>query len=435
MPWPQILVLVLLIALNGFLVMAELAIVSSRASRLQKLAADGVRGAKTASALNADPSLFLSSVQIGITIVAILSGAYGERNLSPGLADLLHGSKAVGPYADTIASAIVVISIAYVTLVIGELAPKQLALANRERIACFVAPAMRVLTTIAKPIAEVMRISTSGLLSLVAMPPKEAAGITEDEVKTLIAEGTQAGVFEKAEQEMVERLFHLADRSVRSIMVPRPDVVWLDLTQSDNQIYERISKSGHSRFPVSRGEVDQTIGIVHAKMLLDQLHNTGSIKLEAALKTPLYVHESTNVLKLLEMFKSSVVHMAIVLDEHGTVQGIVTPTDILMGIAGEFPIEEADLGPSAVRREDGSWLLDAHMPVFEVERILDVRGLAVDDAEYTTLAGFVLSQLGHIPPVGESFVWKNWRFEVVDLDGRRIDKVLATDLTAPRKKA
>jgi putative hemolysin len=294
---------------------------------------------------------------------------------------------------------------------------------------------MRVLTTIAKPIAEVMRISTSGLLSLVAMPPKEAAGITEDEVKTLIAEGTQAGVFEKAEQEMVERLFHLADRSVRSIMVPRPDVVWLDLTQSDNQIYERISKSGHSRFPVSRGEVDQTIGIVHAKMLLDQLHNTGSIKLEAALKTPLYVHESTNVLKLLEMFKSSVVHMAIVLDEHGTVQGIVTPTDILMGIAGEFPIEEADLGPSAVRREDGSWLLDAHMPVFEVERILDVRGLAVDDAEYTTLAGFVLSQLGHIPPVGESFVWKNWRFEVVDLDGRRIDKVLATDLTAPRKKA
>ncbi len=429
MPWPQILVLILLIALNGFLVMAELAIVSSRASRLQKLAADGVRGAKAASVLNADPSMFLSSVQIGITIVAILSGAYGERTLSPGLADVLHGVKVIGPYADTIASAIVVISIAYVSLVIGELAPKQLALANRERIACHVAPAMRALTIVAKPIAEVLRLSTAGVLSLVAMPPKDGAGITEDEVRTLIAEGTQAGVFEKAEQEMVERLFHLADRSVRSIMVPRPDVVWLDLTQSDEQIYERIAQSGHSRFPVSRGEVDQTIGIVHAKMLLEQLHNTGSINLEAALKTPLYVHESTNVLKLLEMFKSSLVHMAIVLDEHGTVQGIVTPTDILMGIAGEFPEEEEDMGPSAVQREDGSWLLDAQMPVFEVERLLDVRGLAVDDAEYTTLAGFVLSQLGHIPPVGKSFVWKNWRFEVVDLDGRRIDKVLATDLT------
>ncbi len=430
MPWPQILVLVLLIALNGFLVMAELAIVSSRASRLQKLAADGVRGATAASALNADPNMFLSSVQIGITIVAILSGAYGERTLSPPLAELLYGIKLIGPYADTIASAIVVISIAYVSLVIGELAPKQLALANRERIACFVAPAMRLLTIVARPIAEVLRLSTAGVLSLVAMPSKDASGITEDEVKTLIAEGTQAGVFEKAEQEMVERLFHIADRSVRSIMVPRPDVVWLDLTQSDDQIYERISKSGHSRFPVSRGEVDQTIGIVNAKLLLDQLHNTGSINLEAALKTPLYVHESTNVLKLLEMFKSSLVHMAIVLDEHGTVQGIVTPTDILMGIAGEFPEEEADMGPSAVQREDRSWLLDAQMPVFEVERVLDVRGLAVDDAEYTTLAGFVLSQLGHIPPVGEFFVWKNWRFEVVDLDGRRIDKVLATDLTA-----
>ena len=176
---------------------------------------------------------------------------------------------------------------------------------------------------------------------------------------------------------------------------------------------------------MGRGDVDETIGVVHAKTLLDQLHTTGKINLEAAIKPPLYVHESTNVLKLLDMFKSSMAHMAIVLDEHGSVQGIVTPTDILTSIAGELPEAGADIEPGAHQREDGSWLLDAQMPVYEVERVLGVEGLAVDDAEYTTLAGFVLSQLGHIPPVGETFQWKNWRFEVVDLDGRRIDKVLA----------
>jgi putative hemolysin len=250
--------------------------------------------------------------------------------------------------------------------------------------------------------------------------------VTEEEVKSMIAEGTEAGVFEKAEQEIIERVLRVADRSVRSIMAPRPDIVWLDITESQACIYEDIAQSGHSRFPVCRGDVDEIVGVVHAKTLLDQLHNKGAIDLEAAIKMPLYVHESTKVLKLLDMFKSSLVHMAIVLDEHGSVQGIVTPTDILTGIAGDLPEEEADIGASAVQRDDGSWLLDGQTPVFEVEGILDVSGLGIDDAEYTTLAGFVLSQLGRIPAVGESFRWKNWRFEVVDLDGRRIDKVLAT---------
>ena len=241
----------------------------------------------------------------------------------------------------------------------------------------------------------------------------------------MIAEGTEAGVFEKAEQEIIEGVLRVADRSVRSIMVPRPSSVWLDITGGEADIYQDIAQSGHSRFPVCRGDVDETIGIVHAKTLLDQLHTMKSINLESAIKAPLYVHESTKVLKLLDMFKLSAVHMAIVLDEHGSVQGIVTPTDILTGIAGDIPQEEGDMEPSAVQREDGSWLLDAQMPVFEVERVLDLDGLAVDDAEYTTLAGFVLSQLGHIPSAGEKFTWRNWRFEVVDLDGRRIDKVLA----------
>jgi putative hemolysin len=207
-------------------------------------------------------------------------------------------------------------------------------------------------------------------------------------------------------------------------MVPRPDIVWLDLDDSPDEILKTIAESGHSRFPVARESVDEVVGVIHAKDLLEQFHRAGAIDLSAVLEQPLYVHESTKVLRLLEMFKASTVHMAIVLDEHGTVEGVVTPTDILTGIAGDFPEEEEE-GPSAIRRADGSWLLDAQMPVYEVEHVLALRGLAIDDAEYTTLAGFVLSQLGHIPGAGESFRWKDWQFEVVDMDGRRVDKVLA----------
>ncbi len=429
MPWPQLFVLLLLIALNGFLVMAEMAIVSSRPVRLQKFLNDGRRGADAAIALNADAARFLPSVQIGITVVAILSGAYGEVTLSPALAHALASASLFGTHAETAASAIVVSGIAYVSLVIGELVPKRFALANRERIACFVAPAMRLLATVATPVSLLLRWSTDAVLRLVRPALQAEPDVTEEEVKSMIAEGAEAGVFEKAEQEIIERVLKVADRSVRSIMAPRPDIVWLDITESTACILADIAKSGHSRFPVCRGDVDETVGVVHAKMLLDQLQTKGAIDLEAAIKAPLYVHESTKVLKLLDMFKSSAVHMAIVIDEHGTVQGIVTPTDILTGIAGELPEEEADQ-PSAVKREDGSWFIDGQMPVFEVERVLDVSGLAIDDAEYTTLAGFVLSELGHIPAVGERFRWKNWEFEVADLDGRRIDKVLATQAAA-----
>ncbi len=417
-------VLALLIALNGFLVMAEFAIVSCRPARLHKLVDDGKGGARTALALYSDSTRFLSSVQVGITIVAILSGAYGESVFSPQLAQVLLEVPLLKEHAATAASAIVVASIVYVSLVFGELVPKRLALENREGVACLVAPTMKALMYITSPIDVFLRWSTDGLLRFVLSRSERQPDVTEDEIKTMIAEGTEAGVFEKAEQEIIERLLRVADRSVRSIMQPRPDIVWLDITEDLELIYADIARSGHSRFPVCRGDVDETIGIVHAKTLLEQLHSHGKINLDAAIMAPLYVHESTTVLKLLEMFKSSPVHMAIVLDEHYSVQGIVTQTDILTGITGELPQAEAE-EPSATKRDDGSWLLDAQMPVFEVERVLDLEGLAADDADYTTLAGFVLFQLGHIPAVGETFQWKNWRFEVVDLDGRRIDKVLA----------
>jgi len=424
MPWTELLVLVFLILLNAFLVAAELAIVSSRPARLHKFVGDGRSGAIAAAALNADPGRFLPSVQIGITVVAIISGAYGELTLAPELAEAFSTVGCFGSWSDWVASFIVVATISYFSLVIGELVPKRLALANREVIACSVAPALAVWAVVSSPISSMLRVSTDAVLRL-AGPMKAEPEVTEEEVKSMIAEGTEAGVFEKGEQEIIERVLSVADRSVRAIMVPRRDIIWLDVNDSEDAVFKDIFTSGHSRFPVCRDDVDETLGVIHAKTLLEQCRNGGKINLEAAIKAPLYVHESTNVLKLLDMFKVTLVHMAIVLDEHGTVQGIVTPADILSGIAGELPEVEADIGTAATQREDGSWLLDAQMPVYEVERVLDVKGMSVDDAEYTTLAGFVLSQLGHIPAVGEKFSWRSWVFEVVDLDGRRIDKVLA----------
>jgi putative hemolysin len=410
--------------------MSEIAVVSSRRARLQQLAAEGVPGAQAAVRLSEDPTKFLSSVQVGITLVAILTGAYGEGALADPLSEVMAGLPAVGPYADILSSAIVVIGVAYISLIAGELVPKRLALANPERLASRVAGTMTYFAAFGSPVVWLLRRSTEFVLRLIGAKSIDDPRVTEEEVKTLIAEGTEAGVFEQAEREMIEGVLRVADRSVRSIMVPRPDILWLDLADDEKEVFQTISNSGHSRFPVSRNEIDSTIGIVHAKDLLEQLHRDGKLDLEAAAKNPLYVHEGTNVLKLLDMFKTSTVHMAIVLDEHGSVQGIVTPTDILTGIAGDLPEMEEDTNPSAVQRHDGSWLLDAQMPVYEVERVLELRGLAAHDAEYTTLAGFVLSQLGHLPDAGEKFDWNDWQFEVVDMDGRRIDKVMATHVNA-----
>lgn len=428
MIWQEILIVFLLILLNGFFALSELAVVSSRRARLQQYAAEGRSGAAAAIKLVDDPTGFLSSVQVGITLIAILSGAYGEAALAAPLAVAIEGLPYVGPHASSVSTAIVIIGIAFVSLIAGELVPKRLALQNPERLACFVAPIMRVLSQVAHPIIWMLRKVTDLVLRLFATPSMEDPRVTEEEVKTLIAEGTEAGIFEPAEKEMLEGVLRVADRSVRSIMTPRPDVVWLDLDDEIEASYGVIADSGHSRFPVARDDVDNIIGIVHSKDLLEQTRRGGSIDLKGVARDPLYVHEGTPVLKLLESFRGSTVHMAVVLDEHGTVQGIVTPTDILVAIAGDLPEREGDDEPNAVMRADGSWLLDGQMPVYEVERTLAIRGLSAHEHEYTTLAGFVLSQLGHIPVPGETFEWGKWRFEVVDLDGRRIDKVLAMDL-------
>jgi putative hemolysin len=429
--WEMTIVL-LLILLNGFFAMSELAVVSSRRVRLEQMAQAGRPGAAKALKLASDPTGFLSTVQIGITLIGIFAGAYSGATFAEPLAAVLREFEWIDTSAYPLALALVVLATTYLSLVIGELVPKRIALNNAEAIACFVAGPMTVVAFVGTPIVWFLRLSTETILRLLGVSATPDSTVTEEEVKAMIAEGTETGVFEHAERDMIEGVLRMADRNARSIMVPRRDAVWLSIDDPVDAILDEIRASGHSRFPLCREQVDDVIGVLHVKDLLRAGPHPTREEILAAVVDPLYVNETMPALKLLDRFRGSAVHMAIVLDEYGAFEGIVTPTDILTTIAGDLPEREGDDAPEAVRREDGSWLLDASMAVDSVERILE--GVTMEgDVDYATLAGFILDELGHIPAVGESFVSQGWRFEVVDLDGRRIDKVLATPATQDEK--
>lgn len=421
----QLLVIALLLLLNGFFAMSELAIVSARRVRLKQMAKAGSRGAAAALRLMDDPVKFLSTVQVGITMVGIVAGAYSGATLADPLAHYLQNIPFIGDHARTVALGTVVVAVTYFSLVIGELVPKRIALNHAEAIAVAVAPFMRVLASAGAPIVWFLRASTQAVMALFRLKPAAESVVTEEEVKALIAEGASAGVFHPQEREMIEGVLRIGDRSVRSIMVPRQAVVWLDVGESPEEVFATIAESGHSRYPVARGDIEQVIGVAHTKDLLEQLHRHGTIDVAAVAVEPPFVVDRMPVLRLLERFKSSPVHMAMVVDEHGSFEGVVTPTDILTAIAGDLPQSEEEGEPQAVQRDDGSWLVDGLMPVDDVERTLGIRGMS-EEGDFNTIAGFVLHQLGHLPVAGEHFDWRGWRFEVVDLDGRRIDKILAS---------
>ncbi len=431
MPFWEILVVLCLIALNGFFAMSELAVVSSRRARLEHLAEQHVRGAQAALKLLDDPSRFLSTVQVGITLVGIFAGAYSGATLAEPLSHVLEG---LGRYAYPVALGIVVVSITYLSIVVGELVPKRIAFNNPERIASFVAPVMARLSVAGAPVVWLLGISTEALVRLLRIPEKREAGVTEDEVRRMIAEGTQTGVFHVAERDMIEGVLRLADRSVRSVMTPRVEVDWVDLDDPPETIRDEIADSGHSRYPAGRKGLDEIEGIVHTKHLLDQMARTGRFDVASSLRQPLVVHEATPVLRLLEMFRENPVHMAVVVDEYGVLEGIVTPTDILTAIAGELPEDATDMQEeSAVQRGDGSWLMDGMLGIHEVERLLERKDMRGEE-DFETLAGFVLSRLGHIPQTGEHFEWGGLRFEIVDMDGRRIDRVLVGRTEAAQER-
>ncbi|HET6618454.1 MAG TPA: hemolysin family protein [Dongiaceae bacterium] len=424
----EIAVVLLLILLNGFFAMSELAIVSSRRARLKLLADQGHRGARRALRLVEEPTQFLATVQIGITLIGIVAGAYSGATLSAPLAGLIQGWPLVGDHAFPLAVTLVVAAITYLSLVVGELVPKRIAMSHAEAIAMRVTLPMLLLARIGTPIVFALRVSTESLLGLLGVRRSAEARITEEEIKVMIAEGTESGVFVPQERRMIEGVLHLADRSVRAIMTPRTDIEWLDANEDAAALMQTIVAAEHSRLLLGEGTVDEVLGFVHVKDLLMQVAAGKPLDPRAVLRQPLTVHESTTVLRLLDLFRQQAANLAIVLDEYGGVQGIVTPRDIFAAIAGEFAEDAAD-EPGIIRRQDGSWLVDGRLRVADLERAIGARELASE--EYATVAGLLLQHMGRLPQIGEALEFGGYRFEVVDMDGRRIDKIMI----APRPHA
>jgi putative hemolysin len=384
------------------------------------LADQGSRGARAALRLIEDPSRFLSTVQIGITLVGIIAGAFSGATLGQRLGAWLNTFPSISPYGNSVGIGITVVGITYLSLIIGELVPKRIALTQPERVATLVAGPMRWLSWVAAPAVWVLHLSTESVLGFLGLRGTPETTVTEEEIKALIAEGTQAGVFVPQEQAMIEGVLRLADRSVRVIMTPRPKLVWLDVNADRNAIVEMVEAHRFSRLLVCDGSVDHPVGFIHTKHLRPGALRCEDIPLSELVTPILCVPDRKTVLNLLNRFKKERVHLAVVVDEYGATEGLVTLTDVIEAIAGDLPERGEDNGPQIVRRNDGSWLADGTIPTDEVEAVTGIE-LGKD---VVMLAGFVLERFGKIPKAGESFLYGNARFEVVDMDGNRIDKVL-----------
>jgi putative hemolysin len=421
----EIVVIFLLIVANGVFAMSEMAVVTARKSRLQDWANRGDARARAALELANAPNRFLSAVQIGITLIGILAGAFGGRTLAEPIAEYFRAVPGLEPYSRAIGLSVVVMTITYFSLVVGELVPKRFALRHPESIAAFIAGPMRVVAKIAAPMVHLLSLSTDAVFRLFGGTPMQEPPVTQEEIKTLVQKGTEAGVFEESEQDLVEAVFNLGDRSVRSLMTPRTQIVWLDLDDSMDAIIAKVIESNYSRFPVSSGNLDQVPGIIHAKDLLAQKATGKAVDIRASMQVPLFVPRSVSALHVLELFKQTGKHIALVVDEYGGIEGLLTHHDILEAIAGEIAIGEKHGEPKAVQRHDGSWLLDGMLAVEEFKEIFHLEELPGEKRDaYQTLGGFLFTQFGRVPAVSESFVWHSLRFEIVDMDGKRIDKVL-----------
>jgi putative hemolysin len=421
----QLVIIFLLLLANGLFALAEIAVVSSRKARLRKLANEGSASAKAALALAEEPARFLSTVQIGITLIGILAGAFGGATLADNAAAFFARWTPLEPFSDALGLLLVVGAITYCSIVIGELVPKRIALNNPERKAMLVAGLMNLLSRLAAPFVWILTRSSNLVLKVLGLGKEADAPPSEEEVSHLIEQGTTAGVFHRAERAMVEGVLRLDERPVTEIMTRRNRVVWLNLADPDEINWRKIVASGHSHFPVYEGTRDNVLGLVAVKGLWANAAFGVANQLRNHLTPPLYVPESVNAVQLLETFKKSGKHLALVTDEFGGIQGLVTLIDVMEAIVGDLPEPGDRRGPDAVQRENGSWLVDGAMPVEELPRRFALGPLPQGHADnYETLGGFVLDQLGHIPRPGEAFTWGGWRFEVMDMDRHRVDKVL-----------
>ena len=431
----EILLIFFLVILNGLFALSEIAILSSRKPRLQHLVNKGNLRAKVALDLANTPGHFLSTVQAGITLVGILAGAFGGATLSKSVASYLILFPVFIEYAEPISLVLVVISITYLSLIVGELIPKQLALKDPERVACLVAIPMRTLSVAMYPIVRFLTFSTNIIIRSFGLKESTSPSVTEDEIKVMLDEGTKAGTFNEVEQEMVERVFRLADKNVNALMTPRTDIVWLDTEEPLEDNFKRITESSHSFFPVCTGGVDNVIGIIHIKDLFSATVAGPVTSLEHHLRKPLYVIENMLVVQLIEQFKETGIHFAFLVDEYGGIQGLITLNDILKAIVGEAIDEDNSINPYVVQRADGSYLIDGALMIDEFKELFGIESLSeVETGNYQTLAGFTINQMGKIPKAGQSFLWRDMRIEVLDMDGNRVDKLLISKKNPVVKK-
>ncbi|MEJ2033986.1 MAG: hemolysin family protein [Deltaproteobacteria bacterium] len=430
----DIAILAVLILLNGIFAMSEIALVSARKSRLQRLAEKGDAAAATAMRLGEEPTQFLSTIQIGITAIGILNGIIGEAALAGSLTHLLQGLGLRERASATGATTIVVVGITYLTIVFGELIPKRLAQINAEGIARFMAGPILGLAKLSRPFVFLLSVSTDGVLRLIGKKELSSANLTEEDIHAILAEGAQTGLIEKREHEMVRNVFRLVDRPITSLMTPRSEIIFLDIEQPFESSLESLINSDHSRFPVCRGGMEDVLGIISAKELLQLCLKGHPAGITDYLKPAVYIPELLTGMKLLDQFRESRMQMVFVVDEYGEILGLVTLQNLLEALAGEFkPRHPEDLW--AIQRKDGSWLLDGLIPIPELMNRLDLKIVPGEDTgRYHTLGGMMMWLIGRLPRTHDVAEWQEWRFEVVALDGNRIDKVIANRLPEPRNE-
>jgi len=434
----DILIILVLILLNGVFAMSELALVSAKRLRLERHAQEGSRGARAAISLADNPSHFLSTVQVGITLIGIFTGAFGEASLVQRLRPQIEQVTPLATYAYEIALGIVVLAITFVSIVLGELVPKRIALRYPEATATLIAPPLSMLSGVMAPFVKVLSLSTEAIVGLLGIKETKGEAPTEEDIAGMFKESTDAGLFEKTEYDIVSRALRLDDRHLKALMTPRVDLVLIDLDADRRDILELISCHSYSRFPVYRGDRAQITGYIKVRDLLAQSVRHGSIdavNIEGAVQDLLYVPETVGAMVLLELFKKNRAELALIVDEYGDIQGLVTLSDVMSALVGDVTVIGEEHDPDAVQRQDGSWLLDGGI---DLDRFRDLMATSVrfpdeDAGAYHTLAGFVLYQLGAIPKTSEFFVWGDYRFEVVDMDGNRIDRLLV-EVVAPEPR-
>ena len=421
--------LLFLILLNGWFAMSEMALTASRKARLQVMVEAGETGAAAALALHDNPTKFLSTIQIGITSIGVLNGIVGEAAFAGPLSEWLERSFPLSERAANLsATGMVVVSITFVTIVFGELVPKRLGQLYPELIARLVARPMDAISALTRPFVKTLSFCTEATLRLLGLRDQGQRNVTTEEIAASLEEGLDAGVIEEAEHQMVRNVFRLDDRQVGSMMIPRAEIAWLDVDASPEQVRAVLQEHGYSRYPVCRGDLSEVVGVVSAQRLLQRLLAGETMMLADSLEPPVFVPETLSGMELLENFRASDAPLVFVVDEYGEVQGVISVRDLLEAIAGEFNAP-SDGEAWAVQRPDGSWLMDGLIPVPELKDRLELKELPEEDrGRYNTLAGMIMLLLGRLPRTADAVEWEDWRFEVVDLDGKRVDKVLVTAL-------